>query len=256
MTINIISIFPDAFKSYFDASIIKRAQEKKLIKINFLNPRDFVVDKHKTVDDKPYGGGPGMVLKAEPILKSVQFLKSKIKNRSAVKGAKCQRQKSKIVLLSPSGRQFTQKMARQWAEKYKNVVLICGRYEGIDERVKKILRADFSAKSSIIVEEISIGSYILTGGELPAMVIVDAVSRHLAGVLGKKESLEEERLSDGGCFRHPKADRKNNRSIIKSFPTYTRPEILEWKGKKYRVPKVLLSGDHKKIDEWRRNKRH
>jgi len=225
MIFNIISIFPEAFESYFDVSIIKRAQEKKLIKIKFFNPRDFAADKHKIVDDKPYGGGPGMVMKAEPILKAMSAALSKSKI------------KSKIILLSPRGKQFTQKMARGWAEKYKNIILICGHYEGVDERVKKITAA----------EKVSIGSYILTGGEIPAMVVVDAVSRHIPGVLGKKESLEENRLSNIRDISCQKADKV----AFKSFPAYTRPEILKWKGRKYRVPKVLLSGDHKKIESFR-----
>ncbi|OGZ28950.1 MAG: tRNA (guanosine(37)-N1)-methyltransferase TrmD [Candidatus Niyogibacteria bacterium RIFCSPLOWO2_01_FULL_45_48] len=209
MIFSIITIFPESFDSYLNSSILKRAQKRGLIKISFLNPRDFVKDKHKTVDDKPFGGGPGMVMKAEPILKAVQTTRHRISSNS------------KVILLSARGRQFTQKMARDWAKKYKNIILISGHYEGIDERVKKILKA----------EEISVGDYILTGGELPAMVIVDAISRHIAGVLGKAESLEEKQGS---------------------HQTYTRPEIIKYRGKKYAVPKVLISGNHKNIEEWRK----
>lgn len=204
----IVTIFPGAFDSYFKTSILKRAADKKLIKVDFINPRNFVFDKRKTVDDKPFGGGPGMVMKAESILRAIEksFTRPDLER--------------KIILLSPRGKQFTQKMARDWARKYKNIILISGRYEGIDERVKKILRMD----------EISIGPYILSGGEIPAMVVVEAISRHIPGVLGKEESLEEKKGS---------------------YPIYTRPEIIKWKGKKYRVPKTLLSGNHKKIEEWR-----
>ena len=209
MIFSIITIFPEAFESYLNSSILKRAQKRGLIKISFLNPRDFVKDKHKTVDDKPFGGGPGMVMKAEPILKAVQTTRHLVSSNS------------KVILLSARGRQFTQKMARDWAKKYKNIILISGHYEGVDERVKKILKA----------EEISVGDYILTGGELPAMVMVDAVSRHVAGVLGKTESLEE---------KHG------------SYPVYTRPETIKWRGKNHEVPEVLLSGNHDKIREWRR----
>ena len=148
-----------------------------------------------------------MILKVEPILKAVE----KINNP-----------KAKIILFSPSGKQFTQKMARDWARKYDNLIMICGRYEGIDARVKKIFKA----------EEISIGPYVLTGGELPAAVVVDAVARHISGVLGKEESLEEERGMSG-------------------FPAYTKPEVFEFEDKKHGTPKVLLSGHHEKIKNWR-----
>jgi len=205
MTFHIISLFPEAFKSFFSFSIIKRAQKNKLVGIKFYNPRDFTKDKYRTVDDKPYGGGPGMAIKIEPIVKAINSIKSK---------------SNKIVLLSARGKQFNQKMARDWVKKYKNIVLVCGHYEGVDERVKKILK----------VEEISIGPYILSGGEAGAMVLVDAISRHIPGVLGKIESLEEKKGS---------------------YPVFTRPEVFEYKKRKYSVPKVLLSGDHKKISEWR-----
>jgi len=207
-TFHIITIFPEAIRFYANSSILGRAQKNKLIKVKFYNPRDFTIDKHHKVDNKPFGGGPGMVMMVEPIIKAI----SKIKN-----------QKSKIILLSPSGKQFDQKIARDWAKKYENIIFISGHYEGIDARVKKVFKA----------EEISVGPYVLTGGELAAAVIIDAVSRHIPGVLGKEESLEEKR----GI----------------GIPVYTRPEVFVWKGKKYRVPKVLLSGHHKKIGEWRKN---
>ena len=208
---DIITIFPKIFDSYFSESIIKRAIEKKKVQIKVWNLRDFTKDKHKKVDDKPYGGGAGMVLQAEPILRAVRSLG----NRT-----------SKLVVLSAKGKQFTQKMAYDWSKKYKNIILIFGRYEGIDERVVRILKA----------KEISVGPYVLTGGELPAMIIVDAVARHIPGVLGKAESLEEKRYGVG-------------------VPAYTRPEILKWGKKSYHVPKILLSGNHEKIAKWRQKQR-
>ncbi|MEK7599045.1 MAG: tRNA (guanosine(37)-N1)-methyltransferase TrmD [Patescibacteria group bacterium] len=212
MIFSIITIFPESFDSYFSSSILNRARKRGLIKIQFYNPRDFAADSRKTVDDKPFGGGPGMVMKAEPIIRSA--------DKALRQRAKIEKRKTKIILLSARGRQFDAKKVRNWARKYKHLILISGRYEGIDERVKKILKA----------EEISTGPYILTGGEAAAMIIVDAVSRHIPGVLGKQISLEE---------KHG------------SFPVYTRPETLKWKNKKYRVPKTLLSGHHEKIEEWR-----
>ena len=166
-----------------------------------------------------------MVLKIEPIVKTIgSILKPKSSPAAPERsyGGRGKTQNSKIILFSPSGKQFTQKMARDWARKYDNLIMICGRYEGIDARVKKIFK----------VEEISIGPYVLTGGELPAAVVVDAVARHISGVLGKNESLEEERGMSG-------------------FPVYTKPEIFEYQGKKYKVPKILLSGYHEKIKNWR-----
>jgi len=214
MRFDIITIFPESLREYFNSSILGRAQKDKKIEINLHNLRDFANDKHKKVDDKSFGGGPGMVMKIEPIAKTILKIKSKISNLG----------NSKIILFSPSGKQFTQKMAKDWAKKYDSLILICGRYEGVDARVKKVLNA----------EEISIGPYILTGGELPAAVVADAVARHIPNVLGKEESLEEERGMSG-------------------FPVYTKPEVFEFRGKKYKVPKVLLSGHHKKIKNWREN---
>ena len=225
MRFDIITIFPKIFDSYFSESIIKRAVKTKKIQIKIWNLRDFTKNKHKKVDDKPYGGGAGMVLQVEPILRA---LKSILRLRRPT--SKSQKTSDVlIILLSAKGKQFNQKMAGDWAAKYKQIILISGRYEGIDERVKTILRA----------EEISIGPYVLTGGEIPAMAIVDAVSRHIPGVLGKSESLEEKRYGIG-------------------VSAYTRPEIFSVRGsafggknKKYKVPEVLLSGNHKKIENWR-----
>lgn len=188
--------------------MIKRAQAKKLFSISLINPRTYTKDKHRKADSKPYGGGPGMVMKAEPIVRAVERAVGK-------KGGR-----KKVIILSPRGKQFTQTLARTFA-RYETIVLIAGHYEGIDARVKKILRA----------EEVSVGPYTLTGGELPALIIMDAVARYIPGVLGKGESLEERRITSG--------------------EVYTRPEEILHKGKKYRVPKVLISGNHKKIDEYR-----
>ncbi len=215
MVFHFITIFPEAIKGYFDSSILKRAQKNNLLKVKFYNPRDFAKDKHKKVDDKPFGGGPGMVMKIEPLINTIRTIRTSKTNRT------------KIIILSPAGKQFNQKMARDFAKRYDNIILICGHYEGIDARVKAALRV-----TGYALQEISVGPYVLTGGELAAAIITDAVSRHIPGVLGKKESLEEER----GI----------------GIPVYTRPEVFEWKGKKYRTPKILLSGNHKKIEEWRK----
>ncbi len=220
MRFDIITIFPDIFDSYFRESIIKRAQQKKLVKINIHNLRDYAADRRRTVDDKPYGGGFGMVLMVEPIYQAVKMIKrkSRLKKSRSVPGGR------KVVLLSAKGKKFDQSIARRLA-KLDQIVLVCGRYEGVDERVAKYI-AD---------EEVSIGDYILTGGELPAMVIVDTVSRLIPGVIAEG-SLEEESFN------------KSNKH--KEYPHYTRPETIVIDGKKRNVPNVLLSGNHQKIREW------
>jgi len=218
MRFDIITIFPESLRGYLNSSILRRAQKDKKIEINLHNLRDFAEDKHKKTDDKSYGGGPGMVLKIEPVALATGSILRKLNLKNQISKFK----KIKIILFSPAGKQFTQKMAKDWAKKYDNLIMICGRYEGVDARVKKALNA----------EEISIGPYILTGGELPAAVVTDAVARHIPNVLGKEESLEEERGISG-------------------FPVYTKPEVFEFKGKKFKVPKVLLSGHHEKIKNWR-----
>ena len=208
--------------------MIKRARAKKLVDIRVHGLRKFAKNKHHKVDDKPYGGGPGMVLQIEPIVRMIGSI-CRIKNQSA--SWRIRSKDTLIVLFSAGGVQFDAKMARDWAKKYDRVVMIAGHYEGVDGRIKSIIR-----NSKFIIQEVSIGPYVLTGGELPAMVVVDAVSRHIPGVLGKAESLEEKRFGAG-------------------LPAYTRPEVFVYKGKKYRVPKVLLSGNHKKIEEWRHKAR-
>ena len=214
MHFHIITLFPDAFTSYLNESIIKRALKDKKIQVSFYNPRSFTKDKWARVDRRPYGGGPGMVLEAESILKAV----AKAVGRKNSK-------KTKVIFFAPHGVQFDTNKADTYSKKYDHIVLICGRYEGVDARVQKILKADV----------VSVGPYTLTGGELPAMIVIDAVARRLPGVLGNESSVEERRVA--------------------GTEVYTRPEVLAWKGKKYRVPKVLLSGDHKKIDEWKNAKR-
>lgn len=209
MRFDIITIFPNIFDSYLNESIIKRAREKKFVDIRVHDLRAFSTDKHKKVDDRPFGGGPGMVLKIEPLVCAIAAIAKKNKHF--------------IVLCSAAGKRFDSHTAITWAKKYDQVIIIAGRYEGVDERIKKIFK----------MQEISIGSYVLTGGELPAMVMIDTVSRHIPGVLGKEESLEEKRFGIG-------------------MPNFTRPEIFEYKRKKYAVPKELLSGNHALIEKWRR----
>jgi len=212
MNFHIITILPNSF-SYLNESMLFAAQKNKKIKIKIYDLRDFTKDKHRKVDYKPYGGGPGMVIYAEPILRAVDKIK-KGKNKP----------KFKIVILSPGGKEFNNKVALSLSRKYTDIILIAGHYEGIDARVKKALRA----------EEYTVGPYVLTGGELPAMIMVDAISRQIEGVLGNIDSLEEKRVS--------------------TSEVYTRPEVLKYGGKNYKVPKILLSGHHKKIEEWKKGK--
>ena len=226
LTFDIITIFPEIFDSYLKESLISRAQKKKLIKINVHNLRDWTADKHKTVDDKPFGGGLGMVLKIEPIFKAVEEIK-RIKRLSP--------KKRKVILFTPRGKQFNQKIAYQ-SSKMERIIMICGRYEGVDERVAKYI-AD---------EQLSIGDYVLMGGELPAMVVIETIARLIPGVLGKPQLLKE---------RIPALRGRGGRGFIE-YSQYTRPEVFELKKRvKWRVPKVLLSGNHKKIEEWRKKHR-
>jgi len=233
MRFDIITAFPKSLDSYMNESMIKRARERKLITVRVHNLRDFSLDaRHQKIDQRSYGGGPGMVLQVEPIHRAVNSIlkssKSEIRNpKQKKKGQK--KAKQKVVLLSAKGKLFDEKRARAYA-RLDSLVLICGHYEGVDERVAE----------HIADEEVSIGSYVLTGGELPAMVIVDAVSRFIPGVLGKAESLEH--------------NRRGNTEGIFAYPVYSRPEVFEpRKGVRWRVPKELVSGDHKKIDNWRKS---
>ncbi len=227
---DIITVFPRSLNSYFNESILKRAQKNKIIKIATHDLRKYTTDKHKTVDDKPYGGGTGMLLKVEPIfktLKTLKVLKSKIQNPNVKSSLKTKAQKTRVILLAANGKQFTHKDAVRLT-KYNRLIFICGRYEGVDARVEKFIN-----------EKISIGPYVLTGGELPAAIIIDAVARQLPQVVGKKESILNESFSKKGILEHDH---------------YTRPKVFKVGNKKYRVPKVLLGGHHKKIQEWRKNK--
>ena len=220
MRIDILTIFPRMFEAVLNESILKRAQKKGLLKIYVHNIRDYSLDKHKKIDDRPFGGGPGMVMRTEPIFRAIEQIKSKLSAKGGfAHGGKTK--KPKIILLSPQGEGLNQTLAKKLS-KNKHLILLCGHYEGIDERVKKRL----------VDSEISIGDYVLTGGELPAMVLIDAVARLIPGVLGRKESLTDETFQDN----------------LLEYPLYTRPAIF--KGMK--VPTVLLSGNHKKIKEWRR----
>lgn len=216
MKFDIITIFPEIFNSYFKESIISKALDKKLIEINIHNLRDYTKDKHKKVDDKPFGGGLGMVMKVEPIYNAVKKIKKK---------------NSKVILFTPRGKNFNQKIANN-LKKEKNLILICGRYEGVDERVAKNI-ADI---------ELSIGDFVLMGGELPAMILVETISRLVPNVIGKEDFLRERVLKSGGFIE---------------YPQYTRPEIFSPKKEvSLKVPKVLISGNHKKIKEWKeKNKR-
>ena len=214
------------FKSVFNESIIKRAQEKKLVEINMFNLRDWTTGKHKTVDDSPYGGGAGMVMKVDVIDRAIDSLKSKITD-----------EKIKIILLTPQGKKFDQKKAKKLSS-CSNLLLICGHYEGFDERIRKL-----------VDEEISIGDYVLTGGEIPAMVIVDAVTRLLPGVLGKDQSSQEE------SFSMEKLIDKEKIGNYLEYPHYTRPTTYAPVSKHYKnkleVPKILLGGNHAEIEKWR-----
>ena len=214
MRIDILTLFPQVFEVSFSFGIFKRAIDHKLISINLHNIRGYTYDKHRTVDDYPYGGGPGMVLKPEPIFEAVESIKSEIYPEEGSN-------KLPIILLTPQGRPFSQPIARELS-RYSHLILICGHYEGIDERVREYLATD----------EISIGDYVLTGGELPAMVVIDAVVRLLPGVLGSEASPLDESHSNG----------------LLEYPQYTRPEV--YRG--WSVPEVLLSGNHAQIAKWRR----
>jgi tRNA (guanine37-N1)-methyltransferase len=212
MQFDIITIFPKILDSYFKESIIKRAIQDNKITIKTHNLRDWSSDKHKTVDDTPYGGGAGMIMKVEPIYKAVKEIKSKNKKI-----------KSRVILLSAKGEIFNQNKAKDYS-KYDQLILICGRYEGVDQRVVDLL----------VDEEVSIGKFVLTGGELGAAMIVDTVSRLQKGVLGNEESLEEESYSD-------------KKLKMLEYSQYTKPETF----KGLKVPQVLLSGNHAKIKNWR-----
>lgn len=211
LTIRIVTALPELIKGYTTDSMMERAVSAGILDVQFIDLRQFGEGERKKIDERPFGGGPGMVLQFEPIWKALKSIKAKPKTKG-----------EKIILFSPRGKKLTGEMAEKLS-KYSKLTLICGRYEGVDERVAE----------NLVDEEISIGDYVLSGGELPAMVLSEAVARFIPGFLGKQESLE---------------------SIKGSYPAYTRPEKITTfkKGKVLKVPEVLLSGDHKKIAEWRR----
>lgn len=208
--VHIVTLFPEAIEGYLSSSILGRAREKKLLKVSYYDPKKFAVGKHKRVDQRPYGGGPGMVLEPQAVL------------RAADKALKGKRGVEKIFFAT-DGVQFDETMAKKLAKK-KDILFICGRYEGVDARVPKILKA----------KKVTVGPFVLTGGELPAATMIDAIARFVPGVLGKIESLERNRVS--------------------APEVYTRPDVLVWKKRKYKVPDVLKTGHHAKIDEWKKEK--
>ncbi len=208
MQFDVFTLFPGVFQPYLDSSILQRAKEKQLINVNLYNIRDWTADKHHVTDEPPYGGGGGMVMKAAPIFDAIE----------SVLGAP---PRCPVILMSPQGRPFTTAVARELAA-LPHIALLCGRYEGVDERVREYL----------VTDQISIGDYVLTGGELPAMIVIDAVSRFLPGVLGDPDGADDDSFSNG----------------LLEYPHYTRPE--EYRG--WKVPEVLLSGNHAEIARWRR----
>ncbi|MGA3150343.1 MAG: tRNA (guanosine(37)-N1)-methyltransferase TrmD [Candidatus Saccharimonadales bacterium] len=214
MIIQVITLFPEMFDGVLNSSMLWKAQDKKLVEYKLINLRDFGLGPRKTVDDTPYGGGDGMVLRVEPLAAAIEYAKQETGNK---------KQETSVILMTPRGQKFTQAKAQELS-KLEDLILVCGRYEGYDERIVEF-----------VDQQISIGDYVLTGGELPAMVIVDAVTRLIPGVLGGKTSAELESFSDGKTVEHPQ---------------YTRPE--EFRGTE--VPKVLLSGNHAKITRWREQK--
>jgi tRNA (guanine37-N1)-methyltransferase len=214
MRIDVLTLFPQLFEAPFSFGIFQRAIEQKLVQLDLHNIRDFTHDRHRTADDYPYGGGPGMVLKPEPLFEAVEAIRSEIGTQETTA-------ELPIILLTPQGRLFSQQVARELAEE-RHLVLVCGHYEGVDERVREHL----------VTDEISIGDYVLTGGELPALVVIDAVLRLLPGVLGSEDSCQDDSHAHG----------------LLEYPQYTRP--AEFRG--WPVPEILLSGNHGEIASWRR----
>jgi tRNA (guanine37-N1)-methyltransferase len=251
LTYHLVTLFPETTEGYLNASILKRAQEKDLIAIKYYNPRDFTVSSKKgqpqsysdrRVDNRPYGGGPGMVIEALPVIKAIEEAikaakksqtislraqaNTKLQKNSKKQKTNTKKQKTsiKIVFFTPAGIQFSNEVAESF-KKYTDIIFVCGRYEGIDARIKKVFP----------MIDISVGPYVLTGGELPALTMIDTITRRIPGVLGDFSSIEEERVA--------------------SPDVYTRPEVIEYKKKKYRVPKILLGGHHKNIEEWKSEKK-
>ncbi|AWX15566.1 tRNA (guanosine(37)-N1)-methyltransferase TrmD [Mergibacter septicus] len=212
MWLGVITLFPEMFKAITDFGVTGRAVKQQLLHLQCWNPRDFTHDKHKTVDDRPYGGGPGMLMMVKPLKAAIQAAKAEAKKEGS--------EKIKVIYLSPQGRKLDQQGVQQLAQNQK-LILVCGRYEGIDERLIE----------TEIDEEWSVGDYVLTGGELPAMTLIDAVARFIPGVLGKQASAEEDSFAEG----------------LLDCPHYTRPEVLDG----LTVPPILMSGNHEEIRKWR-----
>lgn len=248
MRFHVITLFPEMFDSYLGESILGRAIKQKKISVSFLNPRKFVSGKYKKVwpdgnvsrqiDERPYGGGPGMVMMAEPIIKAVEAITKKIIQT-----------KSKILIINfiPSAEKFTTEVAKKISKKYTDVILICGRYEGIDARVEKVLR---DMKYTVI--DLSVGDYVLTGGEIPAMILIDSLSRQIEGVLGNFDSREEERVSSSEIYTRPEVLIWPSSSKTQASPRAASVKTTASPRKRYKVPKVLLSGNHKDIENWKR----
>ncbi len=235
MNFHVVSLFPEVIDAYAKASILGRAQEENLLSVATHQLRDYADNpakpdrgagkwEYKCVDGRPYGGGPGMVLRAEPFIAAVEAIQQKLEVAAKKQSKGKPWKKAKVLITAAGGKELTNAYAKKLS-KQGDVIILCGRYEGIDSRAKKVLRA----------EEVSVGPYILTGGEIPALAIIDATARQIPGALGKFESLEESRVG--------------------SHEIYTRPEVLARGGKNYHVPKVLLSGNHAKIDAWKEQKR-
>lgn len=219
MLFRVLTIFPELITQYMKTGVLGRAQAKKVITVSAHSPREWTTDRHQTVDDTPYGGGAGMVMKAEPIVKAITDLQKK---------PRFAKQKQRVILLTPTGKRWSQTLARSYAKKYDSLIFICGRYEGIDERV-----------NALVDEKISVGDFVLTGGELAALAMMDSIARLVPGVLGNTESLSMESHSEAGLLE---------------YPHYTKPEVIVINKKKRRVPKVLLSGNHEAIRKWREGK--
>lgn len=214
MRFHVVTLFPDSLKSYLASSIVKRAIEDGLVDVRTYNPKDYAEKKNgklARIDKRPYGGGPGMVLQVVPVARAIEAALKKSKNPK----------KTVILNMSPRGEQLNGAYAQKLSKKYEDVILVCGRYEGIDERIKKIFK----------IKDLAVGEAVVTGGELPALFVIDAVTRRLDGAIGDSSSIEETRTA--------------------SAAVYTRPDVVEWKGKKYKVPKLLLGGHHKEIEKWR-----
>ena len=212
MKIQIITLFPEMFEGVFDHSMLFKAQDKKLLEVSYVNLRDFGVGPRKQVDDTPYGGGDGMLLMIEPLTSAIKYAKTQVKG-----------DKVKVLLMTPRGETYVQSTARDYSAKLTDLIIVCGRYEGYDERV-----------TALIDDQVSIGNYVLTGGEIPAMIVTDSVVRLIPGVLGGEMSAEIESFSD-------------DESQEIEFPQYTRPEVFDGK----QVPSILLSGNHGEIEKWR-----